>query len=38
MAKTTEATFKDFQRLEYVQIAPRGALVAISGRFQPVKD
>lgn len=32
MAKTTEATFTDFQRLEYVQIAPRGALVAISGR------
>lgn len=32
MAKTTEATFTDFQRLEWVQIAPNGALVAISGR------
>ncbi|EMQ98379.1 AAA family ATPase [Paeniglutamicibacter gangotriensis] len=32
MAKSTEVTLKDFQRLEYVQIAPRGALVAISGR------
>lgn len=32
MTKTTEATFTDFQRLEWVQIAPHGALVAISGR------
>lgn len=32
MTKSTEVTLKDFQRLEYVQIAPRGALVAISGR------
>lgn len=38
MTKSTEVTLKDFQRLEYVQIAPRGALVAISGRNKQGKS
>ncbi|WP_426734462.1 hypothetical protein [Glutamicibacter sp. 2E12] len=32
MAKTQEITLNGFQRLDYVQIAPKGSLVAISGR------
>lgn len=32
MTKTKEITLNGFQRLDYVQIAPKGSLVAISGR------